>query len=228
MAAGSRCRLRPCECPHRHRRSRRSRLDERNGVRDRPSRDFLAIHRQDARAAFAETGTVVLEIKHDGMLARRQRRWAFPPEAFHVKKVVHKDWFALEQVETMATAAAPERMKELFMVEAAKYSVFPLDNSFTARAATPRPSATAGRNLGGEVVRKVRTQGRPKGFRRDCQSNCKHRLWVRRKSGRNLIDRKLTFDIGANQPISGSSRLFEGRSQFGSNMEQTECSEKAI
>ncbi|MCP3406766.1 arylsulfatase [Bradyrhizobium sp. CCGB01] len=36
-------------------------------------------------------------------------------------------------------------MKELFMVEATKYNVFPLDNSFTARAATPRPSSTAGR-----------------------------------------------------------------------------------
>src|SRR4029077_20030273 len=45
-------------------------------------------------------------------------------------------------------AKEPDRlrdMKELFMVEAAKYNVFPLDNSFTARAATPRPSATAGR-----------------------------------------------------------------------------------
>src|SRR6476646_4844204 len=38
-------------------------------------------------------------------------------------------------------------MKELFMVEAAKYSVFPLDNSFTARSVTPRPSATAGRTV---------------------------------------------------------------------------------
>src|SRR5215471_6845644 len=40
-------------------------------------------------------------------------------------------------------AKMPDRlrdMKELFMVEAAKYNVFPLDNSFTARAATPRPS----------------------------------------------------------------------------------------
>jgi hypothetical protein len=36
-------------------------------------------------------------------------------------------------------------LKELFMVEATKYNVFPLDNSFTARAATPRPSSTAGR-----------------------------------------------------------------------------------
>src|SRR6476469_6380815 len=33
------------------------------------------------------------------------------------------------------------------MVEAAKYSVFPLDNSFTARAVPLRPSATAGRTL---------------------------------------------------------------------------------
>ena len=38
-------------------------------------------------------------------------------------------------------------MKESFLVEATKYDVFPLDNSFTARAATPRPSATAGRTV---------------------------------------------------------------------------------
>ncbi|MBY5349468.1 arylsulfatase [Rhizobium leguminosarum] len=47
-------------------------------------------------------------------------------------------------------AKMPDRlrdMKELFLVEAAKYDVFPLDNSFTARAATPRPSATAGRTV---------------------------------------------------------------------------------
>ena len=38
-------------------------------------------------------------------------------------------------------------MKELFMLEAEKYNVFPLDNSFTARALTPRPSATAGKTV---------------------------------------------------------------------------------
>src|SRR5215468_8585575 len=113
MAAGSRCRLRPASV-HTDIEGLVDRLDERNGVRDRPSRDFLAIHQQDAGAAFAETGTVVLEIKHDGMLARRQRCWAFPSEAFQVKKVVHKDWFALEQVETVATAAAPERIDHAF------------------------------------------------------------------------------------------------------------------
>lgn len=37
-------------------------------------------------------------------------------------------------------------MQELFMVEAAKYNVFPLDNSVLSRIITPRPSANAGRN----------------------------------------------------------------------------------
>jgi arylsulfatase len=38
-------------------------------------------------------------------------------------------------------------MKELFLLEAEKYNVFPLDNSFTARALAPRPNATAGKTL---------------------------------------------------------------------------------
>jgi arylsulfatase len=37
-------------------------------------------------------------------------------------------------------------MQELFMVEAAKYNVFPLDNSVLPRIIAPRPSATAGRD----------------------------------------------------------------------------------
>jgi arylsulfatase len=47
-------------------------------------------------------------------------------------------------------AKMPDRlrdMKELFMVTAQKYNVFPLDNSFSARSATPRPSSTAGRTI---------------------------------------------------------------------------------
>jgi arylsulfatase A-like enzyme len=36
-------------------------------------------------------------------------------------------------------------LKELFLVEATKYNVFPLDNSILPRLVTPRPSATAGR-----------------------------------------------------------------------------------
>jgi arylsulfatase A-like enzyme len=38
-------------------------------------------------------------------------------------------------------------MKELFLVEATKYHVFPLDNSILPRLVTPRPSATAGRTV---------------------------------------------------------------------------------
>jgi arylsulfatase A-like enzyme len=47
-------------------------------------------------------------------------------------------------------AKNPEKLrelKELFLVEAAKYSVFPLDNSILERLITPRPSATAGRTV---------------------------------------------------------------------------------
>ena len=38
-------------------------------------------------------------------------------------------------------------MQELFLVEASKYNVFPLDNAILERILTPRPSATAGRTL---------------------------------------------------------------------------------
>lgn len=38
-------------------------------------------------------------------------------------------------------------MQELFLVEAAKYNVFPLDNSILERILTARPSFTAGRNV---------------------------------------------------------------------------------
>src|SRR5262245_3933346 len=38
-------------------------------------------------------------------------------------------------------------LQELFLVEASKYNVFPLDNAVLQRALEPRPSATAGRTL---------------------------------------------------------------------------------
>jgi arylsulfatase A-like enzyme len=47
-------------------------------------------------------------------------------------------------------ATNPDKLRELqelFLVEATKYNVFPLDNSVLTRAVTPRPSATAGRTL---------------------------------------------------------------------------------
>jgi arylsulfatase A-like enzyme len=46
------------------------------------------------------------------------------------------------------SAKYPDKLRELqelFLVEAQKYQVFPLDNSILARLLTPRPSATAGR-----------------------------------------------------------------------------------
>jgi arylsulfatase len=46
-------------------------------------------------------------------------------------------------------AKFPDKLKELqelFLVEAQKYQVFPLDNSILERLLTPRPSSTAGRN----------------------------------------------------------------------------------
>ena len=46
-------------------------------------------------------------------------------------------------------------MQELFLVEASKYDVFPLDNDVLQRALTPRPSPTSRQDrlyvLGGSV-----------------------------------------------------------------------------
>src|SRR6476660_7382114 len=39
------------------------------------------------------------------------------------------------------------QLQEIFLVEASKYNVFPLDNSILQRIVTARPSATAGRNV---------------------------------------------------------------------------------
>ena len=36
-------------------------------------------------------GPSYLEVKHDSVLAARERSLTFPAEAFHLKKVVHKD-----------------------------------------------------------------------------------------------------------------------------------------
>jgi hypothetical protein len=47
-------------------------------------------------------------------------------------------------------AKFPEKLRELrelFIVEATKYNVFPLDNTVLTRLVTPKPSATAGRTL---------------------------------------------------------------------------------
>ena len=54
------------------------------------------------------------------------------------------DWTQNDNV----AAANPDKLKEmqqLFLAEASKYQVFPLDNSLASRMVTPRPSVTAGR-----------------------------------------------------------------------------------
>jgi arylsulfatase len=55
-----------------------------------------------------------------------------------------KDWTQHDDL----AAANPDKLKEmqdLFMAEAAKYQVFPLDNTLATRLVTPRPTVTAGR-----------------------------------------------------------------------------------
>jgi hypothetical protein len=62
------------------------------------------------------------------------------------------------------SAKYPDKLRELqelFLVEAQKYQVFPLDNSILSRLLTPRPSATAGRtefHLFGRNIRHTRRQ----------------------------------------------------------------------
>ena len=55
---------------------------------------------------------------------------------------------------------AASEMQALFLIEAAKYNVLPLDNSILPRIITPRPSATAGRTLFHLLGRERRHPGR--------------------------------------------------------------------
>ena len=65
-----------------------------------------------------------------------------------------KDWTQNNDL----SAANPKKLKEmqdLFMIEARKYQVLPMDNSLAARMVTPRPSVTAGRSeftYSGELI----------------------------------------------------------------------------
>jgi arylsulfatase len=56
------------------------------------------------------------------------------------------DWTQTEDLAARNPAKLKE-MQDIFWQEAKKYPVLPLDNSFVARALTPRPSITAGRNV---------------------------------------------------------------------------------
>ena len=56
-----------------------------------------------------------------------------------------KDWTQANDL-AAANPAKLKEMQDLFLEEAAKYQVFPLDNSLATRMVTPRPSLAAGRN----------------------------------------------------------------------------------
>jgi arylsulfatase A-like enzyme len=73
-----------------------------------------------------------------------------PPDAYNGFKWelydITKDWTQNNDL----AKANPDKLKELqelFLVEATKYQVLPLDNSKVSRMTTPRPSLTAGRSV---------------------------------------------------------------------------------
>jgi arylsulfatase len=57
-----------------------------------------------------------------------------------------KDWTQNDDLAD-ANPAKLKEMQDLFLVEAAKYQVFPLDNALATRMVTPRPSVAAGRSV---------------------------------------------------------------------------------
>jgi arylsulfatase len=59
---------------------------------------------------------------------------------------ITKDWTQNNDV-AKANPAKLKELQDLFVVEAARYQVFPLDNSMISRMVTPRPSLTAGRTV---------------------------------------------------------------------------------
>src|SRR5262249_56753783 len=91
-----------------------NRHNSRDGVRNRLADDFFAVYGQNPRAAFAQAGAVILEIEHDGMFAGREGLSAFPLETFQSKQIVGKHRFALEQIETVTSKAAAERVEHAF------------------------------------------------------------------------------------------------------------------
>jgi arylsulfatase A-like enzyme len=59
---------------------------------------------------------------------------------------VSKDWTQNDDLAASNPAKLKE-MQDLFLLEAAKYQVFPIDNSLAPRMVAARPSVTAGRNV---------------------------------------------------------------------------------
>src|SRR5215472_9853390 len=86
---------------------------KRHSTIHRLGRNNLAVDFQRASAGAADSGqvvegkrgvaqTVVLEVEHDAVLARRENVRAFPTDPFEVKQVPNKDRFAFQQVHSVA------------------------------------------------------------------------------------------------------------------------------
>jgi arylsulfatase len=134
-----------------------------DGIRQRPLEGVSMVYTFDKANANAPTRhkTQYFEmfgnrgIYHEGWYANTQPinpPWeltATPnPDVVHSYKWelydLTKDWTQYNDV----SREHPEKLREmqkLFMKEARKYQVLPLDNSLAARMVTPRPSVTAGR-----------------------------------------------------------------------------------
>src|SRR5262249_33835713 len=95
-------------------------------------------------AALAEAWSIVCEVEHDGVFARRERLLAFPAEAFKTNEVVGEHWLALEQVQAIAAEAAAQGDDHPFA-------------GVLRAARKPNGCAGAARNvyLGGDGIRPV-------------------------------------------------------------------------
>ena len=78
-------------------------------MRNRLYGHFVVVYPQDAGTAFAEAGTVVLEVTSDRVLARRKHFRAFPTIALQVEHVVAEHRLAFEKVERVSAEAAALR-----------------------------------------------------------------------------------------------------------------------
>ncbi|MBL7650380.1 MAG: arylsulfatase, partial [Candidatus Hydrogenedentes bacterium] len=135
-----------------------------DGIKQRPIEGVSMAYTFDAESAAAPTRrrTQYFEmfgnrgIYHDGWYANT--RPISPPWNLGATPdpdvVGSYQWelFNLEEDWTQSrdlAAEHPQKLKQLqavFMEEAEKYRVFPLDNSLATRMVTPRPSTTAGRD----------------------------------------------------------------------------------
>src|SRR4029077_20636711 len=92
------------------------RHQEGNRVRDRLFGDLLVINREHTGAALARAGSIILEVKHNRVLALLERigeqvatsNARLPSVSLEIEQVVGKHRLALEQVESVSAEATAE------------------------------------------------------------------------------------------------------------------------